>query len=101
MDGMTNAAPNDAGKAASAARAKRCPICGKPAVAEFRAFCSRRCTDVDLNRWLSGVYVVPGKAEEEEDGRTDRRRARRREPAADVGRGFGRPDCGQSVIRPL
>jgi endogenous inhibitor of DNA gyrase (YacG/DUF329 family) len=37
-------------------------------VAEFRAFCSRRCADIDLNRWLSGVYVVPGKAEEAEDG---------------------------------
>jgi hypothetical protein len=37
-------------------------------VAEFRAFCSRRCADVDLNRWLSGVYAVPGKADEEEDG---------------------------------
>ncbi|HWF96902.1 MAG TPA: DNA gyrase inhibitor YacG [Xanthobacteraceae bacterium] len=49
-------------------RARRCPICGKPAVAEFRAFCSRRCADVDLNRWLSGVYAVPGKADEEEDG---------------------------------
>ncbi|HEY6258802.1 MAG TPA: DNA gyrase inhibitor YacG [Xanthobacteraceae bacterium] len=54
--------------AADAARARRCPICGKPAVAQFRAFCSRRCADIDLNRWLSGVYAVPGKAEEEEDG---------------------------------
>jgi hypothetical protein len=52
----------------SAPRTRRCPICGKPAVAEFRAFCSRRCADVDLNRWLSGVYVVPGKEEEAEDG---------------------------------
>ena len=49
-------------------RPKACPICGKPAVAEFRAFCSRRCADIDLNRWLSGVYVVPGKPEEAEDG---------------------------------
>jgi len=49
-------------------RARPCPICGKPAVAEFRTFCSRRCADVDLNRWLSGVYAVPGKAEEAEDG---------------------------------
>jgi endogenous inhibitor of DNA gyrase (YacG/DUF329 family) len=59
---------DDATKDTSAVRARRCPICGKPAVAEFKAFCSRRCADVDLNRWLSGVYVVPGKAEEEEDG---------------------------------
>ena len=45
----------------------KCPICGKPAVEQFRPFCGKRCADVDLNRWLSGVYVVPGKSEEEED----------------------------------
>ena len=45
-----------------------CPICRKPADAKFRPFCSKRCADVDLNRWLSGVYAVPGKDEEEEDG---------------------------------
>jgi uncharacterized protein len=55
-------------KDATTPRARQCPICGKPAVAEFRAFCSRRCADVDLNRWLSGNYAVPGKADEEEDG---------------------------------
>jgi hypothetical protein len=37
---------------------QRCPACGKPAVAEFRPFCSRRCADVDLYRWLSGVYRI-------------------------------------------
>ena len=36
-----------------------CPLCGKPVAAEFKPFCSRRCADVDLNRWLSGVYKVP------------------------------------------
>ena len=46
----------------------RCPICSKPADAAFRPFCSKRCRDVDLNRWLSGVYAVPGKEEEDEDG---------------------------------
>lgn len=40
----------------------RCPICGKPRVAEFRPFCSHRCADVDLARWLRGDYVVPGEA---------------------------------------
>jgi endogenous inhibitor of DNA gyrase (YacG/DUF329 family) len=50
-------------------RAKKCPICGKPAADAFRPFCSRRCADVDLNRWLSDVYVVPGKPEEAEDER--------------------------------
>jgi hypothetical protein len=36
-----------------------CPICAKPLVDKFRPFCSRRCADVDLNRWLSGLYAVP------------------------------------------
>ena len=49
-------------------RAKLCPICRKPAVERFRPFCSRRCADVDLNRWFSGAYVVAGKEEEDEDG---------------------------------
>jgi uncharacterized protein len=39
--------------------AKPCPICGKPVEQRFRPFCSRRCADVDLNRWLSGAYTVP------------------------------------------
>jgi len=45
-----------------------CPICRKPAVEKFRPFCSRRCADVDLNRWFSGVYAAPVKEEEDEDG---------------------------------
>jgi uncharacterized protein len=44
-----------------------CPICGKPADAVLRPFCSKRCADVDLHRWLSGVYVVPVTEDEEED----------------------------------
>jgi uncharacterized protein len=46
---------------------KPCPICGKPAAERYRPFCSRRCADVDLNRWLSGVYSVPVRADEEAD----------------------------------
>lgn len=39
--------------------ARPCPICGKPPEQRFQPFCSRRCADIDLNRWLSGVYAVP------------------------------------------
>lgn len=46
---------------------KTCPICGKPTQEAFKPFCSKRCRDVDLNRWLSGVYSVPVKEEENED----------------------------------
>jgi hypothetical protein len=45
-----------------------CPICEKPAEEKYHPFCSKRCADVDLNRWLSGVYVVPVKETENEDG---------------------------------
>jgi endogenous inhibitor of DNA gyrase (YacG/DUF329 family) len=43
----------------AASRLKPCPICGKLAADKFKPFCSKRCSDVDLNRWLSGVYAVP------------------------------------------
>ena len=46
-----------------------CPICGKPVVKEYRPFCSRRCADVDLQRWLVGAYAVP--AVEDEEGAED------------------------------
>lgn len=41
-------------------KSSSCPICRKPTVAVYRPFCSSRCADVDLGRWLSGRYVVPG-----------------------------------------
>lgn len=37
---------------------KKCPICGKAAVLDYQPFCSKRCADVDLNRWFSQGYVV-------------------------------------------
>ena len=37
----------------------KCQICGKPALPEFRPFCSKHCADVDLHRWLAGRYAVP------------------------------------------
>ena len=49
-------------------KVKACPICGKPAVEKFRPFCSRRCADIDLNRWFSGVYAVPVNQADDEDG---------------------------------
>ena len=44
-----------------------CPICGKPADVARKPFCSKRCADVDLNRWLSGVYAVPVADGEDDD----------------------------------
>jgi len=37
----------------------RCPICGKDSAPKYRPFCSRRCADVDLGKWLTGGYAIP------------------------------------------
>jgi endogenous inhibitor of DNA gyrase (YacG/DUF329 family) len=60
---------------------KTCPICGKPAATRFRPFCSGRCKDVDLNRWLSGAYAIPA-AESDDDSEGEGR-----ENARDQARG--------------
>ncbi|HEY7749201.1 MAG TPA: DNA gyrase inhibitor YacG [Aestuariivirgaceae bacterium] len=49
---------------------RRCPVCGKPAIQKFHPFCSARCSDIDLGRWLSGNYAIPGEnAKESEDAK--------------------------------
>ena len=53
-------------------RPKRpCPECGKPSARETYPFCSTRCKDVDLNRWLSGSYRIPVRDDEDEDGKPE------------------------------
>jgi hypothetical protein len=39
--------------------ARPCPICGKPATPQNRPFCSVRCAQIDLGRWLKGNYRIP------------------------------------------
>ncbi len=47
----------------------KCPICGKPAAPEHTPFCSSRCADIDLGRWLNDSYKLPARPDdEEEDG---------------------------------
>lgn len=36
-----------------------CPICAKESVPAYRPFCSRRCADVDLGKWLNEGYAIP------------------------------------------
>lgn len=46
-----------------------CPMCKAPTEHRWRPFCSRRCADLDLSRWLSGTYAIPGgDADSDEDG---------------------------------
>ena len=44
----------------------KCPICSRPTATKYRPFCSRRCADVDLARWLRGAYVIPDREGGEE-----------------------------------
>lgn len=37
---------------------KKCPICGKQTILEYQPFCSKKCADIDLGRWLKGSYVM-------------------------------------------
>lgn len=63
---------------------KKCPTCNKPVQWQdnpFRPFCSERCKLVDLGKWVSEEYRVPGKpvpsehsGEEEDRGNTDTER---------------------------
>ncbi|MFL6816625.1 MAG: DNA gyrase inhibitor YacG [Bradyrhizobium sp.] len=55
------------GKRPSKGADKPCPICGKPSEEESRPFCSERCRAVDLNRWLSNSYAIPGRKDADED----------------------------------
>ncbi len=54
-----------------ARRRRRCPGCGKSMVMRFRPFCSARCRDLDLGRWLDGSYAVPAvEVDDDEDPAT-------------------------------
>ncbi|HYG26913.1 MAG TPA: DNA gyrase inhibitor YacG [Caulobacteraceae bacterium] len=52
-----------------------CPICSKPVDPAFRPFCSKRCADVDLQRWFKGSYAIPAvesdEGPQEDDGALD------------------------------
>lgn len=48
-----------------------CPICKKPSIPEYRPFCSKRCSDVDLQRWLTGGYAIPSEDDDEPSGDED------------------------------
>jgi len=42
-----------------------CPICGKPSQQKHHPFCSERCANIDLNRWLGGTYSIPAEEADE------------------------------------
>ena len=52
---------------------RRCPVCGKPAAARHQPFCSARCADIDLGRWLKGTYRVETEEPTEDGSEADER----------------------------
>jgi hypothetical protein len=44
-----------------------CSICGKPEDPKYAPFCSKRCANVDLHRWLTGSYSIAGAPQDEDD----------------------------------
>lgn len=36
----------------------KCHICGKPTTNKYKPFCSKRCADIDLDKWFNGNYVI-------------------------------------------
>ena len=45
----------------------QCVLCSKTSVAEYAPFCSKRCADVDLHRWLTGSYAIPDSSENNDE----------------------------------
>lgn len=39
-------------------KSSRCVVCKKPAVTEYKPFCSKRCADADLGNWVMEKYRV-------------------------------------------
>lgn len=66
----------------------RCPICKEPGTERYRPFCSKRCANIDLARWLGEGYVIEGgnsDADADEDGDGDLPpTANREQPDADA-----------------
>lgn len=57
-----------------------CPICDAETAAKYRPFCSRRCADIDLSKWLSGSYAVPSDDPEDIEAAMDAAEAALGEP---------------------
>ena len=70
------------------ARVVSCPQCGKPVewspANRYRPFCSERCKMVDLDRWLTGQYAIPGESIVEEE---EKLQVEEPEPEPDAGEG--------------
>jgi hypothetical protein len=73
---------NDAAKPVRLRPRAPCPICGKPSVQRYHPFCSGRCADIDLGRWLGERYAIPAAepGEDDESGEPEESGEPRRKP---------------------
>ena len=81
----------------------KCPICAKPAASDYSPFCSRRCADVDLGKWLTGAYALPSEETDppSSDGNDDTEAWRHSFLGAPLWTPlFGSPISGQRDQRP-
>ena len=53
----------------------KCPICSGRTEPRFRPFCSKRCADIDLGRWMRGDYAVPSRDPEDAERAAEEARA--------------------------
>ncbi len=66
---MSNDDASPVKKSAEVVMLGRCPMCKRRATLDYRPFCSKRCSDLDLSRWMGGVYAIP--AEEADETEAD------------------------------
>ena len=43
-----------------------CPICASDSASRYHPFCSKRCADLDLAKWLGGGYAIPSSSPEDQ-----------------------------------
>lgn len=63
---MASDTSGSAKAAAGRSSGQKCPICKKPPVEGYKPFCSKRCADVDLGKWFSNSYAIPGSEHDDE-----------------------------------
>ena len=65
-------------------KVSKCPICKGPGDPHYRPFCSRRCANIDLARWLGGSYAIAGAGQDADtDGDDAEANRRPQAPQAD------------------
>jgi len=57
-----------------------CPMCAKESDAKYRPFCSKRCADLDLSKWLTGSYAIPSAQDEDDETLSEALEEEQRKP---------------------